>query len=252
MAPPRQRLVAGTTTAGSIDDSRSEASSGTAAGNNPSRGPGSKPRKSGVALASGAGASAKDLKVAAASGAMAAAAAAAAANAALQDEDNGPSIPWSQMPLSILHDYRHAYKISSASAYSKPISKLLLSSGIGLRSPTSIAARKAELASSAASSTSTSSSSRSNLNPNSGNRRGGDDQDGNNNDGNHNSSSRGDNSKVLHKIIGQGRVGKNQLALAVRKHFNAAGLVEQEAIARFLYKVREEGKGREFRLRFQP
>jgi hypothetical protein len=58
--------------------------------------------------------------------------------------------------------------------------------------------------------------------------------------------------RVLHRIVGQGRVSKEQLALTVRKHFNSAGLVEQEAIARFLYKVREEGKGREFRLRFQP
>lgn len=56
----------------------------------------------------------------------------------------------------------------------------------------------------------------------------------------------------LHRIVGQDRVSKDQLALAVRKHFNSAGLAEQETIARFLYKVREEGKGRQFRLRFQP
>lgn len=47
-------------------------------------------------------------------------------------------------------------------------------------------------------------------------------------------------------------MSKKQLAQVVRKHFNNAGLGEQEAIARFLYKVREEGRGRQFRLRFQP
>lgn len=83
MAPPRQRPAASTSAV--IDDSRSEASSGTATGN-PSRGvPGPKPRKSGIAAAAasvstiGTIASSKDLKVAAATGAAAAAAAAAAA-----------------------------------------------------------------------------------------------------------------------------------------------------------------------------
>jgi hypothetical protein len=140
------------------------------------------------------------------------------------------------MPLSILHDYRHAYKLSTPSAYARPISKIYFSSGIGLRSPTAIAARKA--ASAIATSSSSSSSSASSgpthrsrtaaaLKPTTEMNR-------------------------VHKINSQDRVGKEQLALAVRKHFNAAGLVEQDAIARFLYKVREEGKGREFRLRFQP
>jgi hypothetical protein len=58
--------------------------------------------------------------------------------------------------------------------------------------------------------------------------------------------------RELHHIRGQGRVSKDQLAMSVRKHFNNVALVEQDAIARFLYKVREEGKGREFRLRFKP
>jgi len=56
----------------------------------------------------------------------------------------------------------------------------------------------------------------------------------------------------LHKITGQDRVSKDQFALVVRKHFNSAGMSEQESIARFLYTVREERRGRQFRLRFQP
>lgn len=146
------------------------------------------------------------------------------------------------MPLSILHDYRHAYKLSTPSAYARPISKLYFSSGIGLRSPTAIAARKAASAVATSSSSSSSSSSTSS-------------------GPTHRSRTAVAGAAVLkptsetnrvHKINSQDRVGKEQLALAVRKHFNAAGLVEQDAIAKFLYKVREEGKGREFRLRFQP
>lgn len=56
----------------------------------------------------------------------------------------------------------------------------------------------------------------------------------------------------LRRIIGQDRVSKDQFALVVRRHFNSAGLSEQETIARFLYTVREERRGRQFRLRFQP
>lgn len=47
-------------------------------------------------------------------------------------------------------------------------------------------------------------------------------------------------------------MSKDQFALVVRRHFNNAGLSEQETIARFLYTVREERRGRQFRLRFQP
>jgi hypothetical protein len=172
------------------------------------------------------------------------------------------------MPLSLLHDYRHAHKLSTPSAYARPISRLLLSSGVGLRSPTAIAARRAALgastSSSSNSSASVSSSERSNNNSNSnsngnGNingRRNADEPADNNNDessSNKNKNKNKNKKDTLHKQINsQNRISKDHLALAVRKHFNAAGLVEQEAIARFLYKVREEGKGREFRLRFQP
>ena len=142
------------------------------------------------------------------------------------------------MPLSILHDYRHAYKLSTPSAYARPISKIYFSSGIGLRSPTAIAARKAASAVATSSSSSSSSSASTSSGPT------------------HRSRTAvlkpSTETSRARKINSQDRVGKEQLALAVRKHFNAAGLVEQDAIARFLYKVREEGKGREFRLRFQP
>ncbi|KAL1969825.1 hypothetical protein VTN77DRAFT_7334 [Rasamsonia byssochlamydoides] len=240
MAPPRQRPA---------DDSRSEASSGT----REHKAPGPKARKSGAATASGAAAplmSTKDMKVAATVTAVATVPGTGEDGAGQTDEL--PGIPWAQMPLSILHDYRHAYKLSTPSAYSKPYSKLLLSSGIGLRSPTAIAARRAQL-----------SRSRRGVN--------GEQQEispagesertamtmENGLHGDHTRNNLSDDDldrhdRNLHRIIGQGRVGKEQLALAVRKHFNSAGLVEQEAIARFLYKVREEGKGREFRLRFQP
>ncbi|KAI5298412.1 hypothetical protein KEM56_004083 [Ascosphaera pollenicola] len=52
--------------------------------------------------------------------------------------------------------------------------------------------------------------------------------------------------------LAQGRVSKEHLASNVRRHFNSSGLVEQDAIARFLYKVREERRGKEFRIKFSP
>lgn len=172
------------------------------------------------------------------------------------------------MPLSILHDYRHAYKLSTPSAYSKSYSKMLLSCGIGLRSPTAIAARRAQLPNARrpknGSSTRTSQQDQSLLTSEAMERtmsRNTDSSIGrptaDNGLSNNNVSSKTGyivdlQRRHIHQIIGQGRVSKEQLAMAVRKHFNSAGLMEQEAIARFLYKVREEGKSREFRLRFQP
>lgn len=59
---------------------------------------------------------------------------------------------------------------------------------------------------------------------------------------------------------GSGRIGKNELAMAVRKHFNGMAVNEGEVMARFAYLVRGGGGGggpgggveREFRLRFRP
>ncbi|KAL4874600.1 hypothetical protein BJY04DRAFT_224826 [Aspergillus karnatakaensis] len=226
MPPPRQRTTA------VQDDSRSEASSTTT----------------------------KELKVAAAKGRKAATGVATAsvsrevkvsANVtsapATQGEqlDNLPRIPWSDMQLEFLHSYRHAYKLTCPSAHSSEYAHNLLSRGIGLLSPTAIAAQRAQLLKDDA------------QQPN-GSSRGAQSNRSRTNGFNgtlHNlpkSSSTHNKKDILNRIVGQDRVGKTQLATAVRKHFNSAGLVEQEAIARFLYKVREEGRGRHFRLRFQP
>lgn len=144
------------------------------------------------------------------------------------------------MPLDILHSYRHAYNLPIASAYSTSYSHILLSQGIGIRSPTSIAAQRAQISAQDPTRPSTSA-----MKINHHHRK-------NHNRNNHSGNAIFDGKNALHRIIGQNRVSKDQLALAVRKHFNSAGLAEQETIARFLYKVREEGKGRQFRLRFQP
>ncbi|KAL4863719.1 hypothetical protein BDV12DRAFT_189450 [Aspergillus spectabilis] len=226
MAPPRQRTTA------VQDDSRSEASS----------------------------TATKDLKAAVAKGRKAATGAATtsisrevkvATNVtsapATQGEqpDNLPRIPWSDMPLEFLHSYRHAYKLTCPSAHSSEYAHNILSRGIGLRSPTAIAAQRAQLLNDDSPQTNGSSKSvqHNRSRPNGVN-------------GTSHSHPKGSSTingkDTLNRIVGQDRVGKNQLATAVRKHFNSAGLVEQEAIARFLYKVREEGRGRHFRLKFQP
>ncbi|CAG8219883.1 unnamed protein product [Penicillium olsonii] len=119
--------------------------------------------------------------------------------------EDEPRLPWTDLPLEILHSYRHLHKLPTPSAYASDYSRIVLSQGVGLRSPTSLAARRAQ-------------------------------------------SSRSDS----HSLRGQDRVSKDQFALVVRRHFNSAGLSEQETIARFLYTVREERRGRQFRLRFQP
>lgn len=113
-------------------------------------------------------------------------------------------LPWSDLPLEILHSYRHVHKLPTPSAFASDYSRIVLSQGVGLRSPTSLAARRAQ------------------------------------------NSTSGDSPRR-----GQDRVSKDQFALVVRRHFNSAGLSEQETIARFLYTVREERRGRQFRLRFQ-
>ncbi|PYH91665.1 hypothetical protein BO71DRAFT_43347 [Aspergillus ellipticus CBS 707.79] len=168
-------------------------------------------------------------------------------------QDNLPKIPWSEMPLELLHSYRHGYKLSTPSAYSSEYSHLLLSRGVGLRSPTAIAAQRANMSRQGQTtngSQTSASTSRKTLHGNSSA------PNGVSTKHKDRHTSRGtktiDGKAALHHIIGQDRVNKNQLAVTVRKHFNSAGLAEQEAIARFLYKVREEGRGRHFRLRFQP
>ena len=138
---------------------------------------------------------------------------------------------WSEMPNEVLHAYRHAYNLPTPSTFSNEYSRILLSQGIGLRSPTSIAVRRAQHDKKKPNYSPTIMAAIDVRQKN----------------------AQGSRKDRLNQIIGQGRVGKNQLALTVRKHFNGAGLMEQDAIARFLYKSRnEEGGGRQFHLRFQP
>ncbi|KAJ6059584.1 hypothetical protein N7444_003223 [Penicillium canescens] len=199
MAPPRQRTTA------IVDDSRSEASSGTREYKNP-------PKSRRPAAA------AKDK---------------ASVTSAPVDQivDDQPRVsPLVRPPLEILHSYRHVHKLPTPSAFASDYSRTILSQGIGLRSPTSIAARRAQ---------SSSSSSRNHSHTH-------------NHGHSHRHGRNGESADSLRRIVGQDRVSKDQFALVVRRHFNSAGLSEQETIARFLYTVREERRGRQFRLRFQP
>ncbi|KAJ5881571.1 uncharacterized protein N7529_000243 [Penicillium soppii] len=180
MAPPRQRTTA------IMDDSRSEASSGTRDYPKPkSRRP------------------AKDK---------------ASVTSAPVEHDDQPRLPWTDLPLEILHSYRHVHKLPTPSAFASDYSRIVLSQGVGLRSPTSLAARRAQ------------------SQPN----------------GHNHTRTGAVTDSSLRRTVGQDRVSKDQFALVVRRHFNSAGLSEQETIARFLYTVREERRGRQFRLRFQP
>ncbi|KAF7588694.1 hypothetical protein BBP40_005327, partial [Aspergillus hancockii] len=223
MAPPRQR----TTTV--QDDSRSEGSS-TAREHKPGTGKGRKAANSSTVTNS-----VTNVKISAT--------VANVTSAPMGDGDhldNQPKIHWPEMPLEFLHSYRHAYKLSSPSAYPTEYSQLLLSRGIGLRSPTAIAAQRAHRQSQNTNGSNTNTKKAHNPHI------------ATTNSTNtarkaplgHNSKYPGaiDGKNALNHIIGQDRVGKNQLAVSVRKHFNSAGLAEQEAIARFLYKVREEGR----------
>ncbi|KXG50498.1 uncharacterized protein PGRI_069890 [Penicillium griseofulvum] len=197
MAPPRQRTTA------IVDDSRSEASSGTREYQK----------------------STKSRRPAAAKEKVSVTSAPVVDN---QHAEEQPRLPWTDLPLDILHSYRHVHKLPTPSAFSSDYSRMILSQGVGLRSPTSLAARRAQ-----------SSSSQNHSNSHS--------------HRTHTSSdSLSDSNSTLRRTVGQDRVSKDQFALVVRKHFNSAGLSEQESIARFLYTVREDRRGRQFRLRFQP
>lgn len=146
-------------------------------------------------------------------------------------------LPWSDLPLEILHAYRHLHKLPTPSAFSNDYSRIVLSQGVGLRSPTALAARRAQSHRHRHTTASTTTGS------------------GSGNGSRNGALAQSDSSDVdapLRRIIGQDRVSKDAFALVVRKHFNSAGLSEQETIARFLYTVREERRGRQFRLRFQP
>ncbi|PGH35883.1 hypothetical protein GX50_01208 [[Emmonsia] crescens] len=238
MAPPRQR------TAANPDDSKSEASSST----RERHPPGTKGRRPPNVPAPGSSMSSRDMKVAAA------ATAAGGHNAGTDTLGEFSGINWSNMPLPVLHQYRHAYNLPCASAYSSQISSIILNQGIGLRSPTTIAARRAQLAARRKAPADASGSRSSKKDDITNNAVAGVSGNGVTKliDGDSSKGAAGMDLHGISTLRGQGRVTKDHLATAVRKHFNNVGLVEQDAIARFLYKVREEGKGHEFRMRFQP
>lgn len=177
MAPPRSRPQP-------ADDSRSEASStkekiGASSANTVN----GKNRR--VAGTTASGSSLRDVVTAGSSGG-----AVAGAAGPVTSEGN-PGIQWSSFDASILHGYRHDYRLNTPAAFNKPYNQLILSrSPIGRMSPT-MARRKEER-----------------------------------------------------------RQSKEQLANSVRKHFNSMGIIENEVVVDFLYKVRWQDKN--FRMRFTP
>ncbi|EDN10704.1 predicted protein [Histoplasma mississippiense (nom. inval.)] len=115
MAPPRQRIVT------NPDDSRSEASSGTR-----ERHPtGTKGRRPANTAVPGSSVSSRDMKVAAAITAT------SGQNAGTGSLAESTGVNWSSMPLSVLHQYRHAYNLPCPSAYSSQISSIILNQGVG-------------------------------------------------------------------------------------------------------------------------
>jgi histone deacetylase complex subunit SAP30 len=91
-------------------------------------------------------------------------------------------LQWSTFDPSVLHGYRHDYRLNTPAAFNKPYNQLVLSSSpIGRMSPT----------------------------------------------------------MAGHKQ--QRRQSKDQLANAVRKHFNSMAITENEVVVDFLYKVRFQG-----------
>ncbi|EFR04556.1 hypothetical protein MGYG_07561 [Nannizzia gypsea CBS 118893] len=257
MAPPRQRPVpvsaasagssasaaaaataptAATAASAILDDSRSEASStrerqGTTKGRKPAAATASSAAANTSAPSTGSNAALKEGKGPAADPRM-------DENSIIESQ---ASINWTTMPLPVLHEYRYAYNLSCPSAFSSQINSILLSQGPGLGSATAISIKRRQL-----------------LQQSQSERQQYDDSMQIDTDmdakSRQEASNTGRPDKVLHRLSApaQGRVSKTQLASAVRKHFNNTAISEQDAIARFLYKVNEERRGKEFRLRFQP
>ncbi|EEP77565.1 predicted protein [Uncinocarpus reesii 1704] len=190
MAPPRQRGPAAT----NLDDSRSEASSG----QRERQFGASKGRRGGNT----ATATSKDAKPPHPAVVL--------AGEAEQTTTEHPAINWSTMPLSVLHQYRYVHNLPCPSAFSSQINSILLSRGIGLRSPTAIAARNAQRAANRTPQSSSSSSKRAK------------------------EATSGTQDGVGLHPVSQARVSKDHLASAVRKHFNNTAISEQDAIARSL------------------
>ncbi|KAH7120775.1 hypothetical protein B0J11DRAFT_438518 [Dendryphion nanum] len=107
-----------------------------------------------------------------------------------QTEQNTSGISWTSQDTSLLQAYRRTYRLDTPSAFKKPLSHIVLGSGIGRFSPTMARAKDKR------------------------------------------------------------RVPKEQLALAVRKNFNALGVNETDVIVDLMYQVKNQDK--DFRVRFAP
>jgi hypothetical protein len=139
---------------------------------------------------------------------------------------------WHTLPQSILHAYRHAYQLDSASAYTNPHADLILSSSrTGLRSPSSVLTRRkirearrrrreAEGAASSKAKDNERSSDRLKV-------------------FNNNVQSQATTAQI-ENAAGRGGVRQphTQLALSIRRHFNSQQVIEGDVIAKFVYVVR--------------
>ncbi|KAF7510491.1 hypothetical protein GJ744_006337 [Endocarpon pusillum] len=153
-----------------------------------------------------------------------------------------PRIPWHDMDLKDLHTYRHAYRLNTPSSQTNPQAHLIFANAArkGLHSPSVVAARRRQRQlkksrKAMAGGLKERSSSRLKGAAN----------------GAANDTSAIDNNEC-------DKHTKEQLAMAVRKHFNAMSVSEGEVVARFTYVVRQiagsiDGDGdKGFRMRFKP
>ena len=151
-------------------------------------------------------------------------------------------IPWHDMDLKDLHAYRHAYRLNTPSSQTNSQAHLIFANAArkGVHSPSVVAARrrqrqlkKSRKATAAGLKERSSSRLKEAAN------------------GAANDKSAIDNNEC-------DKHTKEQLATAVRKHFNAMSVSEGEVVARFTYVVRQiatstDGDGdKGFRMRFKP
>ncbi|KAI9761084.1 MAG: hypothetical protein M4579_001236 [Chaenotheca gracillima] len=129
MPPPRARTV--------VEDARSEASAAkdrqAPAGQSASA---TKSRRNGNNSAAQAGSSLKEATSANAVGGAAGNGAVSGSNGS-NSQDGGNGIAWPALDTSVLHAYRHAYRLNTPSAFHSSLNQAILSNpGIGRMSPT--------------------------------------------------------------------------------------------------------------------
>ncbi|KAI9876019.1 MAG: hypothetical protein M1830_007534 [Pleopsidium flavum] len=111
------------------DDSRSEASSTKEKQGNGNQGPTAVKGRRNVSSAIANGSSLKDV--------VTANNAAASATNAASGQDGSGGMAWSTLDNTVLHSYRHAYRLNTPSAFSRSMNQIILSNpGIGRYSPT--------------------------------------------------------------------------------------------------------------------